>query len=263
MSWIEALILGIVQGLTEFLPVSSSGHLEIGSVLLRLDTSENLLFAVIVHLATALSTLVVYRSDIKDIAVGFFKRESNESRGFVMRIIISMIPVGIVGFFFQDEVETFFAGNMILVGSMLLVTASLLLFSHYRNSGEGEVTALKAFVVGLAQAIAVLPGISRSGATISTALILGVDREKAARFSFLMVIIPIMGAALLKFWDYLDTAQETTIELSSLIVGFAAAFLSGYIACKWMIKLVTKGKLVFFAAYCGLVGLIVIISQLL
>lgn len=263
MSWIEALILGIVQGLTEFLPVSSSGHLEMGSVLLDINSSENLLFAIMVHLATALSTLVVYRKDVSGLAVDFFKLQAKESRGYVMRIIISMIPVGVVGFFFQDEVEAFFAGNMILVGSMLLVTALLLLISHYHNSGEKEVSAVKAFVIGLAQAIAVLPGISRSGATISTALILGVDREKAARFSFLMVIIPIMGAALLKFMDYTETAGESSLELSSLVIGFLAAFVSGYLACKLMVKLVTKGRLVFFAGYCGLVGLIAIISQLI
>lgn len=262
MTWLEALILGIVQGLTEFLPVSSSGHLEIGSVLLGLNASDNLLFAVVVHLATALSTLVVYRKDISSIVAGLFEFKLNDSYRFAGLILISMIPVMIVGLFFQDEVEQFFAANMMLVGAMLLVTAVLLTLSHFYKSGTGEMTAFKAVVVGLAQAIAVLPGISRSGATISTALLLGVDRSKAARFSFLMVIIPILGAAALKLKDFLES-PEASLPLASLIIGFIAAFGSGYLACRWMVKIVTQGRLIFFAVYCGLVGLVAILSQVI
>jgi len=261
MSWIEALILGIVQGLTEFLPVSSSGHLEIGSVLLGLQDSNNLLFAVVVHLATAMSTVVVYRRDISQLTLGLFSFKSNEWN-FALKIILSMIPVAIIGLLWQDEIEAFFSGNLLLVGSMLLVTAILLTMSHYFGKREGEVTFLKALIIGLAQAVAVLPGISRSGATISTALILGVDREKAARFSFLMVLIPIIGAAMLKLKDYFEAPAAAGISTLSLLIGFLAAFLSGYFACRLMVRLVTKGSLIFFAIYCALVGLVAIISQL-
>lgn len=262
MSWLEALILGLVQGLTEFLPVSSSGHLEIGSVLLGVSVKNNLLFAVVVHLATALSTLVVYRKDVGRIIQGIFELKENEAWRFAISILISMVPVFIVGVFFRDPVEELFAGNMVLVGSMLLITAVLLSFSHFYRSGRSDITPLKAFIVGIAQAIAVLPGISRSGATISTALILGVEREKAARFSFLMVIIPILGAAAIKLKDYMSMSPSSEISVMSLVVGFLAAFISGFFACKLMIRLVTRSTLLFFAVYCGVVGLIAIISQL-
>lgn len=261
MSWLEALVLGLVQGLTEFLPVSSSGHLEIGSVLLGLESSDNLLFAIVVHFATALSTVVVYRSDISSIFTGLVKADK-DAWSFALVIAISMIPVGIVGVFFQEEVEAFFAGNILLVGLMLLVTASLLTLSHFYKSGEENVSPIKGFIIGLAQAVAVLPGISRSGATISTALLLGVDRAKAARFSFLMVIVPILGAAVLKLKDFMEAPAQVSISSSVLIIGFLSAFLIGYLACKWMVKLVTQGRLVFFAVYCGLVGLIAILSQI-
>ena len=263
MSWLEALILGIVQGLTEFLPVSSSGHLEMGSVLLDINSSDNLLFAVIVHFATALSTLVVLRTDIKEILAGLVPVRQSDSWQFVFLIMISMIPVGVIGVFFQDEVEQFFANNMTIVGSMLLVTAVLLTLTHFYQSGEGKVTPVKAFVIGVAQAIAILPGISRSGATISTALLLGVDRSKAAQFSFLMVIVPIVGAVLLKFYDFIGSPEESGISSMSLMIGFLAAFLSGYLACKWMVKLVTQGRLLFFGIYCALVGIIAILSQVI
>ena len=262
MSWIEALILGIVQGLTEFLPVSSSGHLEIGSVLLGLQGSNNLLFAVVVHLATAMSTIVVYRRDIGRLAVGLLNLKANESWNFTFKILLSMIPVAIIGLLWQDEIEAFFSGNLLLVGSMLLITAILLTVSHYFGKPTGEVTFLKALIIGFAQAVAVLPGISRSGATISTALILGVEREKAARFSFLMVLIPIVGAAMLKLKDYFESPIAMGLSSVSLLVGFLAAFLSGYFACRLMVRLVTKGSLIFFAMYCAIVGVIAIISQI-
>ncbi len=263
MTWLEALILGIVQGLTEFLPVSSSGHLEMGSVLMGLNATDNLLFAITVHFATALATLAAYRADVSSLVRGLFEVKENESWRFAIAIFISMVPVGIVGLFFQDEIEQFFTGNMLLVGAMLLVTAVLLTFSHFAKAGERDVTPKRALIIGLAQAVAILPGISRSGATISTALLLGIDRAKAARFSFLMVIFPIMGAALLKLKDYMEAPQASTISTASLVVGFAAAFIFGFFACRWMVKLVTRGGLIFFAVYCGIIGTIAILSVLL
>jgi len=260
MTWIEALILGIIQGLTEFLPVSSSGHLELGAVLLNVQSSDNLLFAVLVHLATALATVAVFRSDILVILKDLLQFKWNESTQFTFKILISMIPVFIVGVFFKDEIESLFTGNLLLVGSMLLITGGLLFFAHYKKSGEKQVGMLSALVIGLAQAFAVLPGISRSGATISTALILGVERSKAARFSFLMVLVPILGASVLQFKDYLETPTIEKVNLSVLLVGFFTAFISGFIACKWMIAIVKKGKLTYFAIYCFIIGLIAVIS---
>lgn len=264
MTWIEAIILGIVQGLTEFLPVSSSGHLEIGSVLLNIQTSENLLFAVIVHAATAMSTIVVYREDIRALIIGFFDFSYNDSVKFAIMIFISMIPVAVVGILFEDDIEGLFAGNLILVGSMLIVTSALLFFTHFAKSNEGKITFGKSFIIGLAQAIAILPGISRSGSTIAVALLLGVEKSKATRFSFLMVLIPILGASFLKFMDYLEAPPTAGgIHSVTLLCGFIAAFFSGYIACKWMIGIVRKGKLTYFAAYCLVIGTIALLSQLL
>ncbi|MEP0987007.1 undecaprenyl-diphosphate phosphatase [Ekhidna sp.] len=260
MSWIEALILGIIQGLTEFLPVSSSGHLEIGSVLLNAQSSDNLLFAVVVHLATALATIAVFKNDIVGLLKDIFKFEWNESTQFATKILLSMIPVFVVAVFFKDEIETLFTGNLVLVGSMLLITGALLLFAHYKKDGNKSVGFVGALIIGIAQAFAVLPGVSRSGSTIATALILGVERSKAARFSFLMVLIPILGASLLELLDYADDTAAHTIGGSSLVIGFLAAFLSGYIACKWMITIVRKGKLTYFAIYCFIIGTIAIIA---
>jgi len=263
MTWIEALILGIIQGLTEFLPVSSSGHLEIGSVLLGVQSSENLLFAVIVHAATALSTIVVFRNDILEILKGLLQFKWNESWDFAIKIIISMIPVGIVGVFFEDEITAMFTGNLYLVGSMLLVTSALLFFTHFKKDNDKSVSKGAAFIIGIAQSIAILPGISRSGSTIATALLLGVEKSKATRFSFLMVLVPILGASLLKLKDYFEAplAYEG-LAVSSIFVGFVASFVAGYIACKWMVGIVRKGKLTYFAIYCLVVGLIAIISQI-
>ncbi|MEP5612395.1 MAG: undecaprenyl-diphosphate phosphatase [Cyclobacteriaceae bacterium] len=261
MTWIEALILGIVQGLTEFLPVSSSGHLEIGSVLLKAQSSDNLLFAVTVHLATALATITVFAKDIVTLIRDVFKFQWNESTQFVVKIGISMIPVFLIGIFWKDEIEALFVGNIALVGSMLLITGGLLLFAHFKRNGSKAVGYVSALLIGLAQAFAVIPGISRSGSTIATGLILGVERSKAARFSFLMVLIPILGASLLEIMDYLDDPAIHSIEPSSLVIGFIAAYASGFFACKWMISIVKKGKLTFFAAYCFIVGLIAIIAS--
>mgnify|MGYP000085457717 CR=1 FL=1 len=263
MSWIEALILGIIQGLTEFLPVSSSGHLELGSVLLGVQSEENLLFAVIVHAATALSTIIVFRNDIADILKGLISFKWNESWKFAVKIIISMIPVGIVGVFFEDQISALFTGNLILVGCMLLFTAALLFFTHFKKDNDKPVGFMHSFIIGVAQAIAVLPGISRSGSTIATALLLGVEKSKAARFSFLMVLVPILGASMLKLKDYFEApTQYAGLSATSMIVGFLASFLSGYVACKWMIGIVKKGKLTYFAVYCLIVGLIAIGSYL-
>jgi undecaprenyl-diphosphatase len=265
MNLLEAIILGIIQGLTEFLPVSSSGHLEIGSVLLDVQTTDNLMFSIVVHAATALSTIVVFRKDIAAIIQDVFKFQWNESVDFVLKIIISMIPIGIIGLLFEKQIESFFTGNLLLVGSMLLLTAVLLAFTHLVRDKKG--TAVKywqAIIIGVAQAIAILPGISRSGATIATALLLGVEKSKAARFSFLMVLVPILGATALKLKDYIEqpVIENQTANLV-LFSGFIMAFIAGLLACRLMIEIVKKGKLIYFAIYCAIIGSIAIISQLI
>jgi len=264
MTWLEALILGVIQGLTEFLPVSSSGHLELGTALLGVKSTENLLFAVVVHSGTALSTVVVFRKDILDLLKGLFPIQWNESWKFSLKILVSMIPVAIVGVFFKDQVESLFIGNLLLVGSMLIVTSFLLFITYFiKNTGK-EVTRWHAIIMGVAQAVAVLPGISRSGSTIAMGLILGADKEKVTRFSFLMVLIPILGASLLELKDYLETPElHTGTAVFPLIIGFCSAFLAGYVACKWMISIVKKGKLTYFALYCAVVGLIAIVFSIL
>lgn len=260
MSWIEALILGIVQGLTEFLPVSSSGHLEIGKALMG-DTSlpeESLMFTVVVHAATALSTVVIYRNDIWDILKGLFAFKWNEETRFAMNIIISMIPAALVGVFFEDFIDSLFSGQILLVGFMLILTGLLLfLADKAKNTGKG-VTPTNAAIIGIAQAIAILPGISRSGATISTSVLLGIDRSKAARFSFLMVVPLILG----KIAKDLLSSELTVSDQSTapLIVGFVAAFVTGLVACQAMIAIVRKSKLQYFAYYCFVVGIIAILA---
>lgn len=263
MTLIEAIILGIIQGLTEFLPVSSSGHLEIGSVLLGVKSKDNLLFSIVVHGATALSTILVFRKDIFIIITDILKFEWNESVEFSLKILISIIPVGIVGVLFEDQIEAFFGGRVVLVGAMLMLTGILLSFTFFKGKNTGEISYLKALLIGISQAIAIMPGISRSGATISTALILGVEKEKATRFSFLMVLIPIVGAMMLKVKDVIEEPTlASDISLISLLAGFIAAFLSGLLACNWMIRIVKKGKLIYFAIYCFIVGLIAIVVTL-
>ena len=262
MTWIDALLLGIIQGLTEFLQVSSSGHLEIGSVLLGVKSSNHLLFALIVHLATSLSTLVVFRKEIVVIIVDLFKFKWNDSTKFASQIVISMIPVGIVGLLFESEIETFFTGNLLLTGGMLIFTSALLFIPRFFREGEGSVTFMKSLLIGIAQAVAIVPGISRSGSTIATALILGIERDKAAKFSFLMVLLPIIGASLLKAKNYFEApAIYDKIDSGVLVLGFTAAFVSGYIACNWMVRIVKKGKLIYFSIYCFLVGFIAVLSS--
>ncbi len=259
MTWFEALILGLVQGLTEFLPVSSSGHLEIGKVLLNVAVKEDLTFTVLVHFATVLSTITVFFKEIRILTAGLFAFKWNEETRYVARILISMIPVLIVGVLFREEVESLFSGNLILVGSALLVTALLLISTQLVKAGEKKIPFLDAFLMGIAQAVATIPGISRSGATISTGLLLKNDRSEVARFSFLMVLLPIIGAALLDILSFTSPAESGGIAATSLVTGFLAAYISGYLACRWMINLVKKGNLYWFAIYCAIVGIAAII----
>ena len=265
MDWIQALILGVVQGLTEYLPVSSSGHLTIISSFFGIDGADNLQFTVAVHVATVLSTLVILWKEIDWILKGLFKFEMNEETKYALNILVSMIPVGIVGLFFKDRVEEAFGSGLLIVGVMLIVTAVLLTFSYLAKPRVKEHLSLwDAFVIGVAQACAVLPGLSRSGSTIATGLMLGNKKEKMAQFSFLMVIPPIIGEALL---DILKAANGEDVIADSigtfpLAVGFLAAFLSGCFACKLMISIVKKGKLIYFGYYCAVVGVAVLVYQL-
>ena len=262
MTLIDAIILGIVQGLTEFLPISSSGHIELGSALLNVQTSNNLLFSVVVHAATCLSTIVVFRKDLSGLASDLIKKDRN-AWYYTAALVISAIPVAIIGLTYDEQIESFFDGEILLVGFMLLVTGLLLAMTYYSPPRSGEVTLGRAMLVGLSQALAMLPGISRSGATIATAILLGVDKEKAARFSFLMVLIPILGGSLLKVLDYLENPDLSDgVSVLVLVAGFGVAFITGLVACKWMIAIVKRGKLIYFAFYCFLVGSITILLSL-
>lgn len=266
MDWLQALVLGLIQGLTEYLPVSSSGHLAIGQALFGMqDGDDNLMFTVAVHVATVLSTLVVLWSEIEWLLKGLFKFEMNAETKYALNILVSMIPVGIVGLFFKDYVEEVFGSGLLIVGCCLLVTAFLLIFSYYaRPRQKARISMKDAFVIGLAQAVAVLPGLSRSGSTIATGLLLGNKKEQLAQFSFLMVIPPILGEA---FLDVLKAVKGEAIAgdigMLPLCVGFLAAFVSGCFACKWMISIVKRGKLIYFGIYCAIVGALVIVTSLL
>lgn len=266
MNSLEALVLGLLQGLTEYLPVSSSGHLTIGSTLFGMTGEESLSFTILVHVATVLSTLVILWKEIVWLLKGLFQFRWNNETKYVVNILISMIPVGIVGLFFKDTVEEIFGSGLLIVGIMLLVTASLLAFAYYAKPRQKETISKKdAFIIGLAQACAVMPGLSRSGSTIATGLILGNKKENLAQFSFLMVIPPILGEALLETLKLMSGTEvaSSDIPTSSLVIGFFAAFISGCIACKWMINIVKKGKLVYFAIYCAIVGAITIVCSLI
>lgn len=256
MTWFEALILGLLQGLTEYLPVSSSGHLAIGSALFGINGEDNLAFTVLVHVATVLSTLVILWKEIDWIFRGLFKCELNSETRYALNIIVSMIPVGIVGVFFKDKVEEIFGSGLLIVGVMLLVTALLLTFSYYaRPRQRSHISLWHAFLIGIAQACAVLPGLSRSGTTIAAGLMLGNKKEKMAQFSFLMVIPPILGEALLDVIKGIKGEEAFGgIDALPLAVGFIAAFVSGCLACKWMINIVKKGKLIYFGIYCAIAG---------
>jgi undecaprenyl-diphosphatase len=259
MSWWEAFILGLVQGLTEFLPVSSSGHLQIGQALFGLQGEENLTFAVAVHAATVCSTIVILWKEIAGLCKGAFRFRWNDETQYLAKIVLSMIPVAIVGVFCKDYIETLFTSGLLVVGIGLLMTAALLTFAYYAKPRVREKISFRdALIIGVAQACAVLPGLSRSGTTISTGLLLGNKKESVAQFSFLMVLIPILGEALLDLMKggFSGTAGMPVV---SLLAGFAAAFVAGCAACKWMINLVKRGKFIYFAVYCAAVGLAVVI----
>jgi len=259
MSGLEAIILGFVQGLTEFLPVSSSGHLTIGKELLGIESS-NLKFEVIVHAATVTSTIVVFYKEILNLIKGFFRFKLNDETNYLIKIAISMIPVFIIGIFFKEYVEEIFGSGLLIVGLSLLLTATLLALTNIIKPREREITKKDAFIIGVAQAIAVLPGLSRSGATISTGMMLGVKKEEIAKFSFLMVLVPVLGEAFLELFSGEFTAAASGISITSLILGFLSAFVSGLFACKVMINLVKKAKLTGFAIYCAIIGVLCLVS---
>lgn len=267
MSWWEALILGIIQGLTEFLPVSSSGHLEIGQALLGTAGEENLTFAIVVHTATVLSTLVILWHEVAKLFRGTFTTLNwNTEKDYVAKIFVSMIPVFIVGMFFKDQVEAFFGNGLLLVGICLIITAILLWLSEFltkrMNTTGHEITYRDAIIIGCAQAVAVLPGLSRSGTTIATGLLCGVKKESVAQFSFLMVLIPILGEAFLDLLKLIGGEMTTSIDRLPLVVGFVAAFLTGCFACRFMINIVRRQKLIYFAIYCLCVGIFAIVYGL-
>lgn len=261
MSIFEAIILGILQGITEYLPVSSSGHLTIGSELFGINAEDNLTFTVMVHIATVFSTLFILWKEISWIFKGLFKFEMNDETKYVINILISMIPIAIVGLFFKDQVESIFSSGLLIVGIMLMVTALLLTLSHYiKPRAKSSLSKKDAFIIGVSQAIAVIPGLSRSGTTIATGLLLGNNKASLAQFSFLMVIPPILGEALLDIIKFTQGVEVTgSISSPALIAGFLAAFVSGCIACKWMLNIVKRGKLIYFAIYCAVIGIATII----
>lgn len=255
MSELESVILGFVQGLTEFLPVSSSGHLAIGKEILGIN-SDNLGFEIVVHAATVTSTIVVFREEIWKLIRGFLKFRANEESTYIYKIIISMIPVFIIGIFFKDYVESIFGSGLLIVGICLLVTALLLTLSNYYKPKERELSYKSAFLIGVAQAIAVLPGLSRSGTTISTGLLLGVRKDQVAKFSFLMVLVPVLGEAFLELLTGNLSISSSGISATSLVLGFISAFIAGLLACKLMIALVSRAKLIGFAIYCAIAGMV-------
>ena len=263
MSWWEALLLGLIQGLTEFLPVSSSGHLEIGQALLGTVGEENLTFAIVVHTATVLSTLTILWKEVAQLFNGTFTTlKWNEDKNYVAMIFVSMIPVFVVGMFFKEQVEGFFGSGLLLVGICLCITALLLYFSEWMSkhrAGSGHEVGYKdAIIIGLAQAVAVLPGLSRSGTTIATGLLCGVKKESVTQFSFLMVLIPILGEAFLELLDLLQGEVVCQLGLIPMLVGFVTAFVSGCLACKFMINIVRRQKLIYFAIYCLCAGIFAI-----
>lgn len=266
MSWWEAFLLGVIQGLTEFLPVSSSGHLTIGQALLGVTFAEGdmLLFDVVVHAATVCSTLVVLYKEVWWLIKGTcFTPAWNAEKRYTLNILVSMIPVFIVGVFLKDKVEAIFGSGLLIVGVCLLVTAGLLCFAQYATVREREnISVWHAFVIGIAQAIAVLPGLSRSGSTIATGILLGNKKEAVAQFSFLMVLIPILGAALLDVKDILSGEVVSELSVVVLVVGFVSAFVTGCLACRWMLQIVKKQKLVYFAIYCAIIGAFAIVYGL-
>lgn len=254
MDWWEALVLGLIQGLTEFLPVSSSGHLQIGEALFGLQGEGSLTFAVAVHAATVCSTILILWKEIAGLGKGLCRLQWNDETQYVAKIILSMLPVAVAGVFFKDTIESLFSLGLLVVGACLLVTAALLAFAYYAKTRKKEKISFRdAFLIGIAQACAVLPGLSRSGATISTGLLLGNRKETVAQFSFLMVLVPILGEALLDLMKGGFSGSES-MSAWALLIGFVAAFAAGCAACKWMIAIVKRGKLIYFAVYCAIAG---------
>lgn len=264
MGVLEAIILGVVQGLTEFLPVSSSGHLQLAKELLGVELENNLAFDVMLHAATVLSTILVLWREVWAILKGLFTKGMNDEKRYILKLIISMIPIGVVGFMFMSQIDAMLASPyiMLIVGAMLLLTATLLAFSYYvRPREKDSISYRDAFIIGLSQAVASMPGLSRSGTTIATGLLLGNRRGAVATFSFLMVLAPIIGQTLL---DILDGGfAEVGVATASLVAGFIAAFVVGCLACRFMIDIVKRGKLIWFAIYCAIVGLLAIGSYIL
>lgn len=264
MDTLQAILLGILQGLTEYLPVSSSGHICIASHVLGVDAEENLTFTIVVHVATVLSTIVILWKEIWWILKGLFEFKMNDATRYAINIIISMIPIGIVGVFFKDKVEEIFGSGILIVSIMLIVTAILLAFAYFAKPRQKEkIGPVDAFIIGLSQALAVLPGLSRSGTTIATGLLLGNKKENLAQFSFIMVIPPILGEALLDgiklLGDTTEAMAASTISPLTLLFGFLAAFVFGCIACKWMVSIVRNGKLIYFSIYCAIAGILSLI----
>lgn len=260
MSLIEAIILGILQGLTEFLPVSSSGHIELGKALLNVQGADDATFTIIVHGATVLSIMVVFWKTIWELLQGLFRFQWDTETQYIVKLALSMVPVGLVGVFFEDEINALFEGRIVMVGCFLILTGGILFLTKLERKETKGVGFKDALIIGVMQAIAILPGISRSGTTISTALALGISREKATRFSFLMVLAPILGATILKAKDLMEVGGSATQDITAIsyLAGFIAAFLSGVIACNWMIALVNKGKILYFSIYCFIIGAIAI-----
>ena len=258
MEVIDAIIIGIVQGLSEFLPVSSSGHIELSKEILGTEVAEenNMMLTVVLHAATALSTVIIFRNEIYEIFKGLLQFKWNDQFKFSLNIVLSMIPAALVGVLFEEEIDSFFSGNIILVGSMLILTGALLFLADKAKNTVKGVGVKEAIIIGIAQAIAILPGISRSGSTIGTSVLLGVDRSKAARFSFLMVV-PLIFGKMAK--DILSGEMSSSADDAlALGAGFIAAFITGIFACKWMIALVKKSQLKYFSFYCFIVGIIAI-----
>ena len=256
MNEIDAIILGVIQGLTEFLPVSSSGHLEITRELLNTNQlpSDNLLMTSVLHFATALSTILVFRKDIYDLIKGLFDKENKTSKSYIIKVLIAIVPAGLVGFLLSDEIEFLFSGNMILVGIMLIITGTLLFLTKILKTKNFKISSIHALIIGLSQAFAVIPGISRSGATICTSLFLGNNKSEAAKFSFL-IVIPVIFGAILK--DVLSgDIFDNEIKISILIIGFISSFLTGVLACKLMLKIVANNNLIYFSFYCFILGII-------
>ena len=260
MNWLEAIVLGLIQGFTEFLPVSSSGHLELGKYLFGIDAGANFYFSIVVHGATVLSTILVLWKEIADLGRGFFRFKWNEETSYLVKIAISLIPTAIAGIFLQDIAARYFRGNMTSLGIQFIMSALILLMPLFIRPKERPIGYFDSFIIGFAQAFAILPAISRSGATIATGMMLGNKKSDIAKFSFLMVLIPVIGANLIEMRSEGFTTEGTSVTV--ILIGFAAAFISGYYACKWMINLVKKGNLGWFAVYCILVGIFSILLGL-